>query len=165
MRFKVLSSNQEEAAVLVEGRVELLFRMYEGKLWKVSSSSYDRKSAVVSRNDFLEARKIAGQEIMSHRSSSIGAPATNPEEIANAIFLYARKWCKGNIGQAASEYRELRNISPELMKTVWQTIGRRGGQAAKAAKEARIQARARAAQKIERETREPQFNFGHGGST
>lgn len=62
-RFSIEYANSSEVRIVVESRVTLCFRNIEGRVWKVWSSSYDRKPAVVSRIDFFDARRLAIEEM------------------------------------------------------------------------------------------------------
>ncbi len=80
MPIVVVRSTNSEASILVEDRVELLFKRTRFGLRCVDRASADRKSPTVSHQDFLTARKLARRAIATQ-----GEIPINDERLNRAV--------------------------------------------------------------------------------
>jgi len=131
-RFKIERVTEDEADILVEGRVTLYFRSIEGCVRNVASSAYDRKPAVVSRKDFLDARRLAIKEM----EKVVEEPTTLQEEsgisnwdIANLVLKNATQ---NNLSVATALDIFLKSatwVNPDRRSAIMQEVGKIGGTA------------------------------------
>lgn len=86
-RFVIEYIDPTEVRILVEGRVTLVFENIEGKVWCKPGISHDRGTAVVQRKDFLDARKLAIEEMAKVETQQCLSDA----EIARVILSNAKR--------------------------------------------------------------------------
>jgi len=130
-RFEVERVTEDEADILVEGRVTLYFRNIEGRVLKVASSTYDRKPATVLRKDFLDARALAIMEMANFSEEQVpkDKKGSSDEDIARAVLKNAKQR-NCSIEAALNVFLKSATwCNPNRRSAIMQEVGKIGGKA------------------------------------
>ncbi|HEC32706.1 MAG TPA: hypothetical protein ENI63_00410 [Candidatus Kaiserbacteria bacterium] len=130
-RFVVRQVSEDEANILVEGRVTFCFRNVEGVVWEVASSSYDRESTFVPRKDFLDARRLAIAEMRKFAKQQTDSKENlSDKEIACIVLANAKQHDGLSVWTALDVFfKTARWCNTNRRPSIVQEIGKMGGEA------------------------------------